>query len=196
VAEDRIGALLARLGRATPADAEVIVAEIEQYGTDAIDPLLEMLADPLTGNDGFRVALVLAALRMGAPPLAVGEQILGSTRTLSPLPVMAAELLRHKDVPRSTPAIDATLAAAGRLEPGIASARALAAGGPMAPLVARAILYETRSASQRALAAWTLVEMGDRDEDLREPLTAVFRTRDRSLVALATAALRTLAGED
>ena len=151
--------------------------------------MLELLADPHAGDERLRIALLLAALRLGAPPLAVGEQILGAIRTMSPLPIMEAELLKYKDLARSTPAIDATLAAVGKLDAGIPSARALVAAGPMAPIVARAILYETRASSQRALAPWALVSMGDRDEELLEPLVAALTTRDMRIVALAAEAL-------
>jgi hypothetical protein len=105
---------------------------------------------------------------------------------------MAAELLKHKDLAATTPEIDAVLASAGRLRRGIPVARALAAAGIMAPIVARAILYEARATSQRALAAWVLVQLGERDEELTEPLTAILASRDRALVALATEALAVL----
>jgi hypothetical protein len=162
------------------------------FGTDAIDPLLEILADPGQGTEQRRIELVRVALRLGAPPIAVGEQILGATRTMSALPVMAAELLKHKDLVTTTPEIDAVLAQAQQLRPGIPSARALATAGPMAPIVARAILYEGRAASSRALAAWVLVQIGDRDEELIEPLTAVLASRNRAIAALATEALAML----
>lgn len=188
----RVHELLGRLPGASPDETAATLVALERVGLDAIDPMLELLADPRAGNEQLWIALVLAVLRIGAPPLAVGEQILGATRTLSPLPVMAAELLKHKDLARSTPAIDATLVEAGQLRWGVPSARALAHAGPMAPIVARAILYETRAPSQRALAAWVLVQTGDRDEELLEPLIAVLTARDLGIVALAAAALGTL----
>jgi hypothetical protein len=174
---------------------DAAVAALAPYGTDAIDPLLEILADPGRGTEQRRIELVLLALRLGAPPVAVGEQILGATRTMSPLPVMAAELLKHKDLATTTPEIDAVLEAAKRLRRGIPTARALAEGGIMAPIVARAILYESRAASQRALAAWVLVALGERDEELVDPLKAVLASRDRAIVALATDALAVLSSD-
>jgi len=105
-------------------------------------------------------------------------------------------LLKHKDVPRTTPEIDAILLDAGTLRPGIEVARALSTAGPMAPIVARAILYESRAASQRALAAWVLVESGDRDEELLEPLVCVLQARDMALVTFAADALGRLGNQD
>jgi hypothetical protein len=189
MSEDAIAAHIGRLAGAAPAETADILADLAAFGTDAIDPMLELLADPRAGDEMLRITLVLAVLRLGAPPLAVGEQILGATRTMSPLPLIAAELLKYKDLARTTPTVDATLADAARLSHGVECARALVVAGPMAPIVARAILYESRAASQRALAAWALASMGDRDEELLEPLVAVLAARDMEIAALAAEAL-------